>query len=321
MTSLWTRGGLSWWQLGRRVWTQMWAQELFGRCAELAYYFLLSIFPLLLFLTTLLGYLAGADGALRASLFDYLDRVSPSAEITGLLHRTLDQVARGRGGAKLSLSLLAALWVASSGILAVARTLNSACGLRETRPWWMRRLVAVAITTAFAAVIVAALAVIFYGEEIGQALANRVGLESTFLFAWHVLKWPLLLLIVLLSFDLVYNFAPSLGGRLRRAWGTPGAVTGVALWLTASFGYRFYLYQARGYSTTYGSLGAVILLLVWFYFTAFAILVGGQVNSEIQQRLAAPRGAARGARAAARGGSRRRPQRRRPRAVDRPHHP
>jgi membrane protein len=306
MNSMWRRGGLSWWQLLRRVWREIWADQVPGRCAELAYYFLFSVFPLLLFLTTLLGYLAGLSERLRHVLFLYVARFAPSPEVTALLNNTLDQITRGRGGAKLSLSLLAALWVASSGMLAVGRTLNSAFGLEETRPWWRRRLVAVGLTVGFAALIVSALFVILYGREIGKALADQLGLASVFVAAWHVLRWPLVLAFVLISFEAIYNFAPNLGARAHRPWGTPGAVIGVSLWLLVSFGLRLYLGEVREYSGMYGSLGAVIVLLLWFYLTAFAIVVGGEVNSVIMRQIAALRrsGARADTGAGAGGGSR-----------------
>jgi membrane protein len=289
MNSMWRRGGLSWWQLMRRVWREIWVDQVPGRCAELAYYFLFSVFPLLLFLTTLLGYLAGTSERLRHVLFLYVSRFAPSPEVTALLNNTLDQITRGRGGARLSLSLLAALWVASSGMLALGRTLNSAFGLEETRRWWQRRLVAVALTVAFTALIVSALIVILYGRQIGEALADQLGMASMFVAAWHVLRWPLVLAFVLVSFEAIYNFAPSLGARAHRPWGTPGAVIGVSLWLAVSFGLRLYLYEVSSYALTYGSLGAVIVLLLWFYLTAFAIVVGGEVNSVITRQIAAQR--------------------------------
>jgi membrane protein len=306
MNSMWRRGGLSWWQLLRRVWREIWADQVLGRCAELAYYFLFSVFPLLLFLTTLLGYLAGTSERLRHVLFLYVSRFAPSPEVTALLNNTLDQITRGRGGAKLSLSLLAALWVASSGMLAVGRTLNSAYGLAETRRWWQRRLVAVGLTVGFTALVASALIVILYGREIGEALADQLGIASVFVAAWHVLRWPLVLAFVLVSFEAIYNFAPSLGARAHRPWGTPGAAIGVSLWLLVSFGLRLYLLEVRDYASTYGSLGAVIVLLLWFYLTAFAIVVGGEVNSVIARQIAAPRrsGARAGTGADAGGGGR-----------------
>src|ERR1700676_4176181 len=287
---MWLGGGLSWRQLAVRVWRAFWDGQLAGRCAELAYYFLFSVFPLLLFLTTLIGYLAGPDSKLRVLLFRYLDHFSPSAEVTELLRGTLDQVIAGRGGARLSLSLLVALWVASAGMLAVGRTLNSAFEIEETRPWWKRRLEAAALTVGFAVMIICALTVILYGHHIGEAIAAALGVGSAFVGAWHLLRWPLVLVFALLSFDSIYNFAPDVGPALRRYWATPGAVIGMSLWLAVTFGLRLYLYEMRAYaSTTYGSLTAVIVLLLWFYLTALAILVGGEVNSVITKQIPALR--------------------------------
>src|SRR5436305_3350573 len=136
--SLWTRGGQTWKDLIRRIFLQIYEDQIFGHCAELAYYFLFSLFPLLLFLTTLLGYLAEANDELRINLFTYIARISPSQDIVSLLSDTLAEVTRGKGGAKLSIGLLVAIWASSNGMLAIGSTLNSACGLKETRTWWKR---------------------------------------------------------------------------------------------------------------------------------------------------------------------------------------
>jgi membrane protein len=281
--ALWRLGGLSWWQLLRRVWLRIWADQLPGRCAELAYYFLFSIFPLLLFLSVLLGRLAGPNSRLRTILFHWLGRLAPSPEVPALLTSTLNQVTRG-GGARLSLPLLVAVWVASTGMLAVARTLNEACGNEETRPWWQRRLVAVTLTLGFAVLIVCALGFMFYGHQIGEELADQMGLGPVFVALWRLLRWTLILFFLLLSFEVVYNYAPSAPAGSRRSWGTPGAVVGVGLFLAVSFGFRFYIQAVHNYATTYGSLGAVIVLLLWFYLAAFSILAGGEVNSEIARQ-------------------------------------
>jgi membrane protein len=285
---MWSLGGLSWWQLLRRVWRRIVADQLPGRCAELAYYFLFSVFPLLVFLTALLGHLAGPNSRLRLILFHWLARVAPSPAVPALLTSTLDQVNHG-GGARLSLSLLVAVWAASSGMLAVARTLNAACAAAETRPWWMQRLVAMALTVGFAVLIIGALAGMFYGHQIGEGLADQLGLGPAFVAAWRFVRWSLVLAFVLISFEAVYNYAPCRPAAARRSWGTPGAVVGVSLWLAVSFGFRLYLQAFHNYATTYGSLAAVIVLLLWFYLTGFAILAGGEVNSEIARRAPAAR--------------------------------
>lgn len=283
MTSLWTRGGLTWKELGVRLWRQIFEDELLGRCAELAYFFLFSAFPLLLFLTTLLGYLAGASTVLRWNLFWYIARISPSQEVTALLSDTLREITLARSGWKLYLSLFAAIWIASNAVIAVGRTLNIACGLKETRRWWKRRLISIVLTIVFAALIVSALGVIFYGGAIAGLLAEYLG--PFVAVAWHVLRWPLVLAFVVISFEVVYNYAPNLGESPSRQWGTPGAVTAVVLWLLASFGLRLYLSYFHAYSRAYGSVGVIIVLLTWFYFTGFAILMGGEVNSEIGKEL------------------------------------
>lgn len=292
--SMWRLGGgLTWWRLLGRVWLRVFSDQLPGRCGELAYYFLFSIFPLLVFLSTLLGELAGPNSRLRIILFHWLARVAPSPEVPALLTSILNQVTRG-GGARLSLSLLVAVWVASSGMLALSRTLNAAYAAVETRPWWERRLIAIGLTVGFAVLTICALAVMFYGHQIGEELADQLGLGLVFVKAWHVFHWPLVLFFVLVSFEVIYNFAPCLPPAAR-AWGTPGAVAGVSLWLAVSFGFRFYLENIQtSYATTYGSLNAVIVLLLWFYLTAFALLAGGEVNSEIFRHRAAPAAARQG---------------------------
>ena len=285
MTTLWTRAGLTWRQLGMRLWRQIWEDDVLGRCAELGYFFLFSVFPLLLFLTTLLGYLAGASAQLRWNLFWYIARLSPSKEVTALLADTLNEITVARSGFKLYLSLFLAIWVASNGMIAVGRTLNAAYGFRETRRVWIRRPLAMALTVVFAVLVAGALALVFYGGMIADALAGRLVFGPFLLFLWHILRWPLVIAFLVMSFDIVYNFAPNLRGSMDRYWWTPGAVTGVLLLLGASIALRSYLSYFHRLTTAYGSLGAVILLLLWFYLIGFAILMGGEVNSEIAREI------------------------------------
>lgn len=315
MTSLWTRGGLSLKELGRRIFFQIYEDEILGRSAELAYFFLFSSFPLLLFLTTLLGFVAQASTGTRWNLFAYIARISPSSDITALLSDTLNEIAAGAGSTKLWLSLAAAIWVASNGMIAVTRALNIACGLKETRRWWKRRIVAVVLTATFSAMVISALVILFLGGAIGEAVASRLGIGLLFASVWNLFQWPLVMVFLLLSFDMVYNYAPNLGGHHHREWGTPGAVTGVVLWLGATFGLRLYLSYFHTFSTAYGSLGVVILLLVWFYLTGFALLMGGEVNSEIG-RAQAETARAQGIDLAALKASKRRFRRRRQRELE-----
>lgn len=296
--SLWNRSGLSWKELGRRLFYQIYEDEVPGRCAELAYYFLFSVFPLLLFLTTLLGVVVRASDEIRAELFQLVARISPSGEITGLLRETLREISQESSGTKLAIGLVSASWLASNGMLAVVRSLNTAFGLSERRPWWKVRLIAMGLTLTFSVLIGVALSGIFYGGSLGEALALKIGYGGLFSVLWSYSRWPLLLIVVLACFEMIYNLAPDITGRVPRHWISPGAMTGVALWVVVSFGLRLYVVYFHTYTRTYGSLGVVILLLFWFYLTGFALLMGGEVNSELAKaqeelRKKAARGKAR----------------------------
>jgi len=256
--------------------------RIFGRAAQLSYYFLLALFPLLLFLINILGYLAQEGTLFRDKLLVYLAALMPGSAFT-LVRATVDEISVSRGTGKLSFGILAALWAASNGMGAISDTLNTAYNVKERRPWWRVRLISVCLTIALAIMILAALAIVLYGGEIGEALASRFGFGSLFTAIWSVIQWPIALIFVLTTFNLIYNFAPNISPLARR-WITPGAFVGVALWLLVSFGFRVYLGYFDSYSVTYGSLGAVIVLMLWFYLSGVAILIGGEVNCEFQNR-------------------------------------
>ena len=276
--------GLSVKELGRRVYAETLDDDVLGRSAQLSYYFLLALFPALLFITSLLGYLAGEDSQLRQGLFQSLSAVLPG-DASQLIAKTVNDVTQASGGGKLSFGVLATLWAASNGMGAISESLNAAYDLKETRPWWKVRLTAVGLTLALTFLIVTALVLVLYGHDIADAAAGWLGLGSAFATAWKVLQWPLVLAFVLLAFALIYYFGPD-AHQQHWTWITPGAVVGVALWLLISFAFKAYLSYFNSYSATYGSLGAVIILMLWFYFTGTAILIGGEINSEIENEMA-----------------------------------
>ncbi|HYN86404.1 MAG TPA: YihY/virulence factor BrkB family protein [Pyrinomonadaceae bacterium] len=277
-------GGLSWKELGRRVWSEMQEDEVLGRAAQLSYYFLLALFPLLLFLTSLLGWFAGEDSELRRTLFEYLSTILPGEAAT-LVDDTVADVTQGSGGGKLSFGILATLWAASNGMGAISESLNVAYDVKETRPWWKTRLFAIFLTFALALLVVSALVLVLYGHDIAETVAGRFGLGAAFELAWKVLQWPIALVFVLLGFALIYYLAPDIRDQDWK-WVTPGSILAMIIWLAVSFGFRTYLLYFNSYSATYGSLGAVIILMLWFYFTGAAILVGGEINSEIEHEMA-----------------------------------
>ena len=202
------------------------------------------------------------------------------AQASALINTTVDEVSRASGGGKLSFGLLAALWAASNGMGAISDALNVAYEVKETRPWWRVRLIAIGLTIALSLLILSALALVLFGGHIAGALAAHFMFGSFFKTAWQMLQWLLVLVFVLLAFALIYYIAPDLKER-RWYWISPGSVLAVLLWLLVSFAFRLYLHYFNSYSATYGSLGAVIILMLWFYLTGAAVLIGGEVNSEI----------------------------------------
>ncbi len=278
--SLWQLGGLGWKELATRVWSEINADDIFGRAAQLSYYFLLALFPLLLFITAVLGQFADAGSELRANLMSLLGSVVPQ-EASDLIHETIEKVEEGSGGGKISFGILATLWAASNGMTAICQTLNIAYEVEETRPWWKVRLVSLGLTVALAVLILSALTLTLFGHHLADYVAASFSFGQVFTWSWKILQWPLVLLFVLIAFALIYYLAPDVKNH-RWHWVSPGAIIAVTLWLLVSFGFRAYLSYFNSYNATYGSLGAVIILMLWFYFTGAAILIGGEVNSEIE---------------------------------------
>jgi membrane protein len=284
MKSLWALRNISWLQLAKRVWNEIETDRIFGRAAELSYYFLLALFPLLIFLTSVIGIVLGSGTGTRHALFNYLARIMPPSAFQ-LLDTTMYEVTQGSGGGKISFGLLAALWAASNGMSAITDSLNAAYDLTETRPWWKQRLTAITLTIALSVLIMAALILVVAGGNIGEAVAGHFGFGSAFAIAWKIIQWPVIFAALILAFALIYYFAPDLHDQAWK-WLTPGAAIGVALWLLVSIGFRVYLQFFDSYNKTYGSLGAVIILMLWLYFTGAAVLIGGEINSEIENAAA-----------------------------------
>jgi membrane protein len=276
MPSLWKFGGLTPLKLTQLAIEKIGEDELSTRSAALSYYFILALFPMLLFLVSLIGVFAGPGSQMRDSIISGLGRLAPGSA-SELVHSVVNQTFKSSSGLKLAIGLLGALWAASGGMSAVVVSLNVVYRLKETRAWWKQKLTIIGLTLALAALIIVALVLVLYGGKVGQLMASQIGLGDVFRIAWKVLQWPLSFAAMFLSFSVIYYFGPDLTER-KWYWVTPGAVTGVALWLVASLGFRLYLHFFNSYSATYGSLGAVIILMLWLYITGFAVLIGGELN-------------------------------------------
>jgi membrane protein len=284
--SLWSLGGLSYWQLAKLLWIGIDEDDLYNRAYELAYNFLIAIFPLLLFLMALFGLFASTGVALRSDLFHYLREVIPPLAYR-LLESTVDEVIQHSGGGKLTFGLLLALYAGSSGTTQLMSTLNVAFRVRETRSWITVRLISLALTVLISLLIIGALFLVLAGGFLAEFLGHEIGLNSLFVASWKVVQLLIAIGMVTIAFALVYYLAPNLKNRLWH-WVTPGSAVGITLWLAASGALRLYLHFIASYGTSYGSVGAVIILLLWFHVTGLAFLIGAETNSVIERALAQP---------------------------------
>jgi membrane protein len=284
--SPWKLGGLGVRELARRVWAEFSEDEVSDRAAALGYYFLFALFPALLFLTALLGLLPIPN--LMDRLMDYVSQAMPG-DAASIIEKTLQEIVAGASGGLLSIGVLGALWAGSNGMSSIMSALNAAYDVKETRPWWKTKALAIGLTLGFSVFILSALVLVVFGPKIGQIVAGWVGLGDVFTFAWNILSIPLVMALVAIGVGIVYYMAPAVEQHWR--WVTPGSVVAVVLWLAASLALRFYVTNFANYNATYGSIGGVILLMLWLYLSGMAILLGAEVNAEIEH-AAARRGAA-----------------------------
>lgn len=280
MASLWRLGGLTWRRLLTRVWRRFWVDRIPDQSAKLSFYLLLSLFPLLIFLIALFGLVLQEGPALLDALQRYVRAVVPTSA-SGLIERILLEIVTVSGGFTLSLALVFAIWTASQGMVALLEGLHIAFHVRKARPWRKTFPIAMVLTVITLTLTTVALLLMMFGDRVSALVARESDMGRVAARAWLLLKWPVLVGFPLLAFDLLYLYGSRLARR-RWHWLTPGAVIAVALWLATSFGFKLYLDVLHTIALTYGSIGAVIILLSWFYLSGTAILVGAEVNATIE---------------------------------------
>jgi len=278
--SIWKPGGLTFWQLVRRVVHGINYDDLFGRASELAYNFLLALFPLLLFILTLFGLFARGSELQRSLISYFADFLPPPA--FQLLKAIMSEMAANATSGKLTFGIVLTLWFASGGTSSMISTLDAVYHVRESRSWFRRRIIALALTIAILTLLIASLFLVLVGGHFSDWIAIKFHLMSIVVIVWEGLQWVALVLFLTLAFSLIYYFGPSLEQR-RWHWMTPGSIFGSFLWLAASAGLRVYLHFFNTYTATYGSLGAMMILLVWLYVTGLSFLIGGEINAQIER--------------------------------------
>jgi membrane protein len=268
---------IGWWELLKRTFREILADDAQGLASQLAYYFFLSLFPALLFLIALASLFPLQN--VTDDIVRTLRPFAPQAAIEIIANQML-QIANGNDTGLLSIGLLGAIWSSSSAMAAVVNAMNKAYDIDESRSWWKVRLMAVVLTIGLAVFILVSFTLVVAGPEIADGLARHLGLSAAFVWTWKILQWPVVLFLVSLGIGLIYYFAPD--AEQDWVWVTPGSLVATLLWLAGSLGFRYYAINFGHYEATYGAIGGIVLLLLWFYLSGLVIVIGAEMNAEIE---------------------------------------
>jgi membrane protein len=294
LRSLWNLQGISLHVVAQRTWRSLLTDNIFGHAAELGFYFLFALFPTLFSASSILGLAARSANRIYENLLHYLALVIPTAAL-GTVLETFNETTAASTSGKLTFGLIAAIWSASVGISAIQDTLNIVYKVQVTRSYFRARIYAIGLTIILTIIVTLVLACMLGGDFFAALAYHRIYhhfLATTTAVAARLLGWTLATALLALSFAVIYYWAPDVKTRCWH-WLTPGGAIGILGWLLASLGLRVYLHFFNSFSVTYGSLGAVIILLTWFYITGLMLLIGAEINSEIEaaaaeKRLAGP---------------------------------
>jgi membrane protein len=253
------------------LWRRIEEDDVLGLAAQLAYFFLLSLFPLLIFLVTLLPYLPITTEDILNVIRDFAP-----GETMKLIETNIYEITQ-KNGKLLSFGIIATIWSASNGINAVVRAFNRAYDVKESRPFLIARGMAILLTFAMIFVFVLALLLPVFGKQIGLFLFSEFGSSGQFLAIWNMLRWLVSPIILFIVFTGLYWIAPN--KKLTCISAVPGALFATVGWVLSSLAFSYYVSSFGNFSATYGSIGAIIVLMIWFYISGIIIILGGEINA------------------------------------------
>jgi membrane protein len=269
---------LSWAEILRRTFREAFLEDnCLGMAAQLAYYFFFALFPALLMLIAIASYFP--YGELVDTMFKTLSGVAPPEALT-IMTDQLRKISSGEQGGLLTLGFLATIWSSSAAMTAIIDTLNNAYDIQEGRPWWKVRLTAILLTIGVAVFILVSFVLVVAGPTLAEKVADWWYLGPAFEWTWKVLQWPLVFALVSGALAIVYYFAPD--AEQDWVWLTPGSICATFLWLMASLGFKYYVANFGNYTATYGAIGGVMILMLWFYISGLVLLLGAEMNAEIE---------------------------------------
>jgi membrane protein len=277
---------MSWSELFKRTYNESMEDNILGLAAQLAFYFFLALFPALLFLIAIASFVPGR--VLETGVEQLSGYMPP--DVLNIIRGQMERIAGGQDTHLLTIGVLGALWSSSAAIVAIVQAMNRAYDVEESRPWWRVRLTAILLTIGLAVFIILSFGLVLVGPLVAEWLSGQYGLGAAFEWTWKILQWPVAFALVVVAIGLVYHYAPD--AEQDWEWVTPGAALATVLWLIASIGFRIYVTNFGEYNESYGTLGGIMVLMLWFYISGLALLVGAEMNSEIEH--ASPHGKAPG---------------------------
>ena len=287
LVSLWNLQGVPIKAVAQRTWRGLMEDRVFGHAAELGFYFLFALFPTLLSASSILGLAARSAHQFYDKLLSYMAVVIPTAAL-GTVLSTFNETTAAATSGKITFGLIAAIWSASVGISAVQDTLNAVYRIEDSRSYFVARIQAIGLTILLTVLVTLGLASMLLGDYFAR-FADRsipeILLRHAVTVAFRMVSWIAASALLALTFAVLYFWAPD-SKRRRWHWLTPGGAIGIIGWLLASLGLRLYLHFFNTYTVTYGSLGAVIILLMWFYITGLMLLLGAEINGQIEAAAA-----------------------------------
>jgi membrane protein len=268
---------LSWKELIKRTAHETMSDDAQGLASQLAYYFFLALFPALLCFLAIASFFP-----LQNFTDDVIRLLGPFAprEMLTIIKEQMVKIAEGNNSGLLTIGLLGAIWSSSAAMVAVTSAMNRAYDIEESRPWWKVRLTAIGLTVGLAVFVALAFGLIVAGPELADWLAARFAFGSVFMWTWKILQWPIAFGLVMVGIGLIYYFGPD--ADQSWVWITPGSFVAAVMWVIGSLLFRFYTMNVSNYTAAYGAIGGVIVLLLWFYMTGLVIVIGAEMNAEIE---------------------------------------
>jgi membrane protein len=268
---------LAWPDLLKRAGKGAWQDDILNLAAQQAYYFFFALFPALLFVVAVASFFPLET--LTDQVVARLGGVAPAA-VVQIINEQLVELGKQNSGGILTFAFLLTVWSSSGAMVSIITTFNAAYDVTETRPWWKTRLIAIGLTVGIAIFVLASMFLVIAGPTLAERLANSLNLGPAFKWTWWILNWPVVFVLVATAIGLVYYFAPDV--EQDWVWITPGSVLATLLWLAVSLGLKLYYQLVPNANASYGAIGGIMVLMLWFYCSGIALLMGAELNAEIE---------------------------------------